>query len=326
MKSIHETDESVSAMQLDLNLLRPLAALLQERSVTKAARIVGLSQPACSAALARLRTHFDDPLLIRARGQGTQLTPLAQRLLGPVEDILLDIGKLTLATGAFDPMTTTREFSVLLSDAEAEVLIPPLLSRLRTASPSARLRVDAPTNVMHHALHEEIRRHDVIVLPSTAIPEHVPSTVLYADEWACIVGANDALRAPLTVEKLRDRDWAVCWDLIDAPWTPGRLLEKAGLHDRLVVRTEGFLELFSLVATSGLTALVPTRLGNARGSRHGIRAMPAPRDLAPPFHMSAAWSPLFELDPAHQWFRMLLLETARHDGIEEPSPAVAPTP
>ncbi|MFJ2551768.1 LysR substrate-binding domain-containing protein [Microbacterium sp. NPDC087591] len=262
--------------------------------------------PAMQNAAVRSR----EPETFRAK-TGYRIAPAAV-----VTDTIGDIGKVVLATGPFDPATTTREFSVLISDAEAEVIVPPLLRRLRAASPSARLRVDAPTNVMHHGLHDELRRHDLIVLPSAAIPEHLPSSLLDTDEWACIVAADDDLEAGETVEQLRDRDWAVCWDLIDAPWTPGRLLEKAGFSDRLVVRTEGFLELFSIVTAAGLTALVPARLGEIKGPSHGIRTIPAPRDLAPPFGISAAWSPLFELDPAHQWFRAHVLEAARlEDGL-----------
>lgn len=101
--------------RLDLNLLVSLDALIQERSVTKAAQRLGLSQPALSASLARLRIHFDDQLLAR-RGNTYELTPLASRLAEHVPTALDAVRKVFASEASFDPSQTTREFTVFGSD------------------------------------------------------------------------------------------------------------------------------------------------------------------------------------------------------------------
>lgn len=298
-------------MHLDLNLLRSLHALLQEQSVTRAASAVGLSQPACSAALARLRRHFDDPLLVRVRGHGTRLTPLAQRLREPVAALIADVEAVSSASSTFDPATSEREFSILISDAETEVLAPPLVSRLRAEAPHARLRLDTPTSALHPTLRDELRRHDLVVLPDSAIPDGIPTLDLYEEHWACVVPFDDDLIEPVDITVLSQREWATCYDLTDAPWSPARLIERAGLKDNVVLRTEGFLQLFPVVGNVGLTALIPTRLAMRRCEGSGTRWLPAPPQIAPPFTICTAWSPVHALDPAHRWFRELLRDVAR---------------
>lgn len=297
-------------MLLDLNLIRPLHALLQERSVTRAASVVGLSQPACSAALARLRRHFDDPLLVRVRGHGTQLTPLAQRLREPVAALVADAEAVSSASSAFNPATSEREFSILISDSETEVLAPRLVHRLRAEAPHARLRLDTPTSALHPTLRDELRRHDLVILPNSAIPDGIPTMDLYEERWACVIPFDDELTEPVDIPVLGQRAWAICYDLTDAPWSPARLIERAGLKDNVVLRTEGFLQLFPVVSSVGLTGLVPARLAMLRCEASATRWVPAPPQLAPSFTISAVWSPIHALDPAHLWFRDLLRDVA----------------
>jgi DNA-binding transcriptional LysR family regulator len=309
MENIHDMDKMLT-MHLDLNLLRPLHALLQEQSVTRAAAMVGLSQPACSAALGRLRRHFGDPLLVRVRGHGMQLTPLAHRLREPVAELLADVEVVSGASSAFDPATSEREFSILISDAETEVIAPALVKRLRAEAPLIRLRFDAPTSAMRPALRDEFRRHDLVVLPDSAIPDGIPTLVLYEERWACVVAADDDLSEPVDAAALIQRSWATCYDITDAPWSPTRLMERAGLKENLVIRTEGFLHLFTIVGSAGLTALVPARLAMRRCEANITRWVPAPQQIAPPFAISLAWSPIYTLDPAHRWLRELFRDVA----------------
>ncbi|MDQ1206265.1 LysR family transcriptional regulator [Microbacterium sp. SORGH_AS_0862] len=293
-------------MQLDLNLLRPLHALLQEQSVTRAAAALGLSQPACSAALGRLRRHFDDPLLVRVRGRGTQLTPLARRLRGTVAALMNDIDAVAGASSSFDPATSDREFTILVSDAEAEVIAPALIQRLRLEAPHARLRLEAPSSAMQPTLREQLSRHDLVVLPEPALPEGVPTLTLYEERWAYVVSLDDDLREPVDPAYLARRSWAACYDIINAPWSPARLIERSGMEEILVVRTDSFLQLFAVVESGGLTALVPARLAIKRCAANATRWVPVPEQIAPSFRICAAWSPLHTLDPAHRWLRELV--------------------
>ncbi|SDY64424.1 hypothetical protein SAMN05216554_1007 [Herbiconiux ginsengi] len=107
---------------------------------------------------------------------------------------------------------------------------------------------------------------------------------------------------------LDGRSWAYCYDIMDAPWSPARLIERAGTKEVPVVRTDSFLQLFSVVESAGLTALVPARLAAKRCEGSGTRWVPASDQTAPPFTISDAWSPIYTLDPAHRWLRDLLRE------------------
>src|SRR5438270_4095952 len=126
----------VSLPNLDLNLLLSLDALLEQRGVTRAAQQLGLSQPALSASLARLRRHFGDELLTRV-GNEYRLTPLAAHLKPRVRLALEGVERVFTAQPEFDPAQSTREFSVFMSDYAAAVLGSPLAELLGEEAPSA---------------------------------------------------------------------------------------------------------------------------------------------------------------------------------------------
>ncbi|MEZ4251049.1 MAG: LysR family transcriptional regulator [Polyangiales bacterium] len=137
---------------LDLNLLVALDALLQEGSVTRAARRLGLSQPATSHALARLRELFGDPLLVRV-GRGLAPTPRAEALRAPLERVLADVRRLLRERPAFDPATSRRRFVLLCPDLLAP-LLPELLTVLEHDAPGVDLAVEQPRGDIHGPLEE----------------------------------------------------------------------------------------------------------------------------------------------------------------------------
>src|SRR5262245_37118340 len=130
---------AASLAQLDLNLLVVLNTLLAERSVTRAGRILGLSQPATSAALARLRRFFGDPLFVRT-GRRLEPTPFALALRDPVQDIVRRIEKTIDRRLEFDPKSSNREFTLATSDYAVLVLAPALHAALNKDAPNVRLR------------------------------------------------------------------------------------------------------------------------------------------------------------------------------------------
>src|SRR5689334_14098640 len=125
---------------IDLNLLAALDALLAERNVTRAGRRLGLSQPAMSEALARLRRHFGDELLVRV-GNRYELTPLAVGLVDRVQAAVAGVERVFSAAPEFDPADSTREFTLLVSDYATSVLGPPLAAAFARSAPHARLRL-----------------------------------------------------------------------------------------------------------------------------------------------------------------------------------------
>ncbi|MER6352396.1 LysR family transcriptional regulator [Streptomyces sp. NPDC002144] len=298
-------------MGLDLNLLVPLNALLQERSVTAAAHRIGLSQPACSAALKRLRRHFGDELLVRVPGQGTQLTLLAERLRDRVSLLTAELDGVFGANAGLQPGSLDREFSLLLSDYDCSTLATSLVREVTAHGTGARIRLDLLTNDMRAGIVEEIDRHDAVIVPRAALPDGTPSLDLYEDQWVRIVSATRQSEG----DDLAQARWAVCYDTPLMPWSPGQLLEREGLAGSITVRVESFAILFPLVAGTDLTALVPRRLADTWCGPTGTRPAPVPASLARPYVMAMAWSPRWAYDPAHCWFRDRVSAAAQCDDV-----------
>jgi DNA-binding transcriptional LysR family regulator len=149
--------------KLDLNLLVVLNALLTERSISRAAEKVHLSQPATSNALARLRDYFGDELLVSA-GRQLILTPRAEALIEPVREVLMRIDSTIAAQPQFDPATETRHFTLLASDFTMTVLIPQLLASLYRDAPGIRIHIRAMTENREEVL--EQGKADFLICPS----------------------------------------------------------------------------------------------------------------------------------------------------------------
>jgi hypothetical protein len=143
---LHRTarDSSVTTMALggtDLNLLLPLKVLLEEGNVTRAGQRLELSQPAMSAALARLRRRFDDELLVRA-GRDYELTPLARDLLPEVQHAVRLLQRALELEDEFDPATSDRTFRMAMSDYAIAVVHEPFVRLLGASAPGVRLAIE----------------------------------------------------------------------------------------------------------------------------------------------------------------------------------------
>ncbi|MFD0441679.1 LysR family transcriptional regulator [Streptomyces indonesiensis] len=158
--------------RIDLNLLVPLSALLSERSVTRAAERVSVSQPAMSTALAKLRRHYNDPLLVRA-GQAMVLTPLAESLVDPVKELLGGMYGVLDRTEEFDPATSTRTFNLVADDYVAIVMLRPLLSKLSEVAPDVRVSVTG----VHTGMFDRLRRgqSDLLIWPPNVLASELTS-------------------------------------------------------------------------------------------------------------------------------------------------------
>src|SRR3954465_7127486 len=179
----------VNLASLDLNLLVSLHALLQERSVTRAAAQMGLSQPALSASLARLRRHFGDELLTRV-GNEYRLTPLAVQLRELVRIALSGVERVFTAQPEFDPASSTREFTVLVSDYVVVVLGDTLAALLAEEAPHTRLRLTPHSPAIVERAEQELLGADVLLLPHGFVSD-LSHQDLYRDEWVCVVSGDN---------------------------------------------------------------------------------------------------------------------------------------
>jgi len=296
---------------IDLNLLVALAAVLEERNLTRAGEKTNMSQPAMSGALARLRRHFDDELLVRD-GREYRLTPLAERLLPDVRDALRQVERTLEARPEFDPATSTRTFSLLMSDYAVTVLVDPLLRRAHEVAPGVGLTI----NPLPPDLHESDRallQHDLLIGPP-GFGFAGESKELFRDPFVCITDpANPRLTGgELTLDDIAELPLAVA--TFGQP--PGhlsaaeRVLEALGVPRHIQVTTVGWLPLPFVVAGTDLVAIVPERLARRVAATAGVRVCEPPFGTAELIE-AAWWHPTRSGDPALRWLRSIVAEVAK---------------
>ncbi|MFO0603579.1 MAG: LysR family transcriptional regulator [Polyangiales bacterium] len=299
----------VNLQGLDLNLLRLLDALLAERHLTRAAKRVGLSQPAMSHGLARLRKHLGDPLFVRTR-QGLEPTDRAARLGPPLRDALASIER-ALAGDTFDPATARRTFSLATADYGAFVLLPRLLERLGRLAPGVDLwtRTIADDAVAQLAAGEADATLAVPTLRGGGTVIH--SRVLYEERFVCVVREGHP-----KVKKRLDLDtWASLPHAFVAPGgKPGGVVDDVlaqhGKQRRVACAVPHFLLAPHVVASSDLVLTVGARVAEAFAKVLPLRVVEAPVAL-PGFRMSLAWHERQHRDPAQRWFRAQVAEAAK---------------
>ena len=176
---------------MDLNLLIALRAMLEESNVTRAGERIGMAQPAMSAALARLRRHYRDDLLVRV-GRDYELTPFARSLLPLIQQTMPMVEVALALRDEFDPATSARAFSITLSDYAFTVLNAPLVQRIAQAAPGVRLDL-APIPWDMHISDRGLLQCDFLVGPlGCGLPGK--SAVLFRDRFVCVADpANERL-------------------------------------------------------------------------------------------------------------------------------------
>lgn len=290
---------------LDLNLLVVLEALLDKRSVTKAAKQVGLSQPALSSALGRLRAAFDDPLFVRANA-GMLPTPRALEL-EPELRLAMSSLRRVVTPGAFDPAAARITFRVATGDYAVLLLLPPLLRVLERRAPSVSLAV-TPIAANPIARLED-GSSDVVIAPFLHPSAHVEVDVLFDDGFVCAVRkGHRAARGRLTLAR-----FARLGHLLVSPEGEGvayvdHVLAQAGFQRTVIARVPHFSVAERLLAASDLVATLPSRLV-AQMSRASVVSVRPPFDTKR-FVMNAAWHRRTLASAAHRWFRALVLEVA----------------
>jgi DNA-binding transcriptional LysR family regulator len=290
---------------LDLNLLVSLDALLQQRSVTRAAEQMGLSQPALSASLARLRRHFGDELLTRV-GNEYRLTPLAVQLKDRTRTALSGVERVFMALPDFDPASSRREFCLMVSDYGVAVLGAALAQLLVDRAPGTRLRLTANTPNLVDRAAQVLLGIDLMVLPHGFITD-LSHQDLYRDDWVCVVSADNAeVGDSLTEQDLATMPWVVSYHGPTASTPAARQMRTLGIEPRVQVVTENFLTVPGLIAGTGRIALLQRRLVDLLPESSGVRALPCPFDAAPLVE-AMWWHPVYDNDPEHIFLRDLMV-------------------
>ncbi|NIJ11324.1 DNA-binding transcriptional LysR family regulator [Saccharomonospora amisosensis] len=293
---------------LDLNLLVMLRELIRERNVTRAAERVGVTQPAASAALSRLRRHFGDELLVRGKG-GYTLSPLAAQLAEQVEIVCSKAERL-FATGThFDPLSSQREFTLLVADYTIAVMGTELVRLVAREAPGVRLHLRMARESLASDVADTIHLIDGMVAPpaSRFRLSGLRSVELFRDRWVCVVSeGNRLLRANRpTLEQLASLPWVAPFHDSDGypPAAPlSRQLTLFGIRPHVAVRVESYQAVPSLVAGTDRVALIQERLAATVAPRLGLRILECPGDPEPIVE-KLWWHSNYEADPAHRWLR-----------------------
>jgi DNA-binding transcriptional LysR family regulator len=295
-------------MRYDLNLLPVFMALMEERSVTRAAVRLGITQPALSNALNRLRDTLRDPLFIRER-YGIKPTQFAEEIAPVILETLARLDEVIIGRQHFDPATSTRQFNIAPNSFVEIVLMPGIIAKLREQAPGVKVSLTpfgndlSDTGVISGTTDMALGR--IIDPPDNVIVQH-----LMDDGLACVVRADhpdiDQAMSREQYERLRHVNVL----------PPGRLrvgvfqaLEREGLRRELAISVTHFLAVPEIIALTDYCATLPRLICKQIAKDPRLKVVSSPVDLGT-FPVEIAWHVRYRNDPAHQWFRQMLVETA----------------
>lgn len=291
---------------VDLNLLKPLKVLLEERSVTKAAERLQVSQPTVSVALARLRKHFDDPLLVR-NGNEFVLTPLGGRLHDSLPLLMGAVDGFFSLDEHFAPSKSHHSFVIAAVDYAVERFGAPLAQLIGEIAPRVRIAFPTVLSGVVRGAPDSLRSIDGIILPHGYLVDQ-PHIDLAIDEWVCIVDEESSLGDEPSVDDLTSRPWVNTLDAREGLTPARQQLQLLGVDVDVAVVTPNFHVVPSLVRGTDRAALLPAKLA-ARFQDHGVRVVPSPFGLAP-IRDAFWWHQDREFQPEHVWLRSLISRIA----------------
>lgn len=298
--------------RFDLNLLVALNALLEERSVTRAAERVHISQPAMSGTLQRLRESFSDELLVR-QGRSMVLTPRARDLVQPIREILLSIDSNLRAKPVFEAEAAHREFTICMTDFVSAVLLPKIMRRLAKEAPGIMLHVepltkDALPKLESNALDLAVK---AMVDPFRSQSRQMRSESLFSDDWVCVAAADHpSLGDSISVEEYLELPHVALSFGKEASTMEEVALRHMSLEIDVRGTARGFATLFSMLQGTSLIGLFPRRMAIHLSQQTPAKILEMPFDIGK-LAESLIWHERHDTDPAHSWFRNLLIDTAR---------------
>jgi|TARA_B110000977_G_C11070297_1_gene489333 DNA-binding transcriptional LysR family regulator len=304
--------------RVDLNLLVYLDVLLTETSVSKAAAKLGITQPAMSNGLKRLRDLFGDPLLVRTGG-GMQPTERALSLRPALREAILLLEKTVQPQNEFDAANSDRVFRIMASDYGEATLLPSLLDKMANRAPNICLDVLTPSDVGIEDL--EQGKVDMAINRFDQMPNSFHQTTIWHDNFSCVLHKDNPLVDDFTLDNyLSERHiWVSKTGMgrgvginPGQSMRLGRLdeaLSDLDLHRNIAVFTRHYQVAILLARQPHLVATVPTRLAKTLEGDSSLVIKKLPFSIAP-FELKMIWSPLLHHNPEHIWLRRLVQECA----------------
>lgn len=287
---------------LDLNLLRVLAALYEEGQTTKAGKRLSLSQPAISHALAKLRLALGDDLFVR-EGNRMQPTPFAEHIREPVMRILEIVASEIAYERDFDPLTTTRRFTISTSDIGELVFLPTLLRTLAADAPGATLRcLSLPPVEL-----EEAMANGLVDLALGYFPDLVGSAFLqqklFEHRFACLVRRDHPMIGDvISLEQFLAADHAVVAQKGRSQEIFEQRMRELGLKRRVLLQSPHFMSAPLMVAHSDMITTVPRAVARAYSRMAPLKLLDPPVDI-PAIELKQFWHRRYHKDPSVHWLR-----------------------
>ena len=320
----------MNLQKVDLNLLVHLDVLLREKNVTRAAEQLGITQPAMSNILRRLRQLFHDPLLIRS-SEGMSPTERALELQPRIREILADLSQVLEPRTEFRPYSTSRVFRIMTSDYAEATLVPRLVKALRSEAPNVILDFLTPSDVSYRDM--EQGRVDLAINRFNEIPQSFHQVLVWRDTFSCLLSADSPyvnrfnLKNYLKAQHVWVSKTGMGVGFGVNPEKSGGLgsidqaLQRLGKKRQISIFTRHYQMPAMLAANKDLIATLPTKKKKMQADNDNI-IIKEPPFFITEFELTMAWSPLLQHHPAHRWLRQLIMHVARQVVAEEHSKGV----
>jgi len=294
----------MNVQDIDLNLLRVFDAVLHEKGVTPAAARLGLTQPAVSNALARLRKVFGDPLFVRTPS-GMDATPFSRELAEPVRQALALLESALAHGPGFDPATATRAFRFYMSDLGQVEFLPPLVERVQRLAPDVRLEaVAVDIEDIADGLGSGALDIAVGFLPGLGAP--IARRALFRDPYLCLMRADHPVER-LTRKRFLEASHALVTYRAGGHRVIEEALERAGVARRIALRVPHFTVMPMVLERTDLILTLPARVARVYESRGRFKSLPPPVPI-PPADVAVHWHQRFDSDPGNRWLRQQVIE------------------
>lgn len=300
--------------KVDLNLFIVFDAIYTEANLTRAGQIVGITQPAVSNALARLREAFNDPLFMRT-AQGMVPTPMAQNIIAPVREALQLLRVSVQESRSFNPLQANKSYRISMTDLSEAVLLPPLFQRLRRLAPNVHIESFL---AKRRETTKELAagRLDFAVDAPINTDTQVRHVKLFEDRYVCAMRAGH----PMAKEKLSLDEYLGLIHIHISTRRSGLghvdlTLGKMGVQRKIALRSQHYLAASAVLEKTDMAMTVPQRFAQ----RHQMHYVDLPIKDVPPLETHLYWHESTDQDPANRWMREQLIELAQRQAtVEEP--------
>lgn len=291
--------------KVDLNLFIVFDAIYTEANLTRAGQIVGITQPAVSNALARLRETFNDPLFVRT-AQGMVPTPMAQNIIGPVRNALQLLRVSVQESRTFNPLQANKTFRISMTDLTEAVVLPPLFQRLRRLAPN--VKIESMLAKRRETTKElAAGRLDFAMDAPLNTDPQVRHVKLLEDRYVCAMRrAHPLAKDKLSVEEYLSLSHIHISSRRSGLGMVDLALGKMGQQRKIALRSQHYMMATQVIQQTDMAVTVPERFAR----RHDLHQIPLPVDI-PPLETHIYWHESTDQDPANRWMREQMIEIAQ---------------